>query len=130
MGESERGSAAVATGTAPSLDEVFDVLSEQRRRYALYELWMREPGVATVTELTERVLALENRADESEAYQRTVRTTLQHSHLPKLEDAGVVEHDARSETVRYWRQPSVEEWLEHAYHKEFSRRQRAEFGYE
>jgi hypothetical protein len=43
---------------------------------------------------------------------------LQHIHLPKLEDAGILEQDPRSETVRYWSQPSVEEWLEHAQHKE------------
>jgi len=43
---------------------------------------------------------------------------LQHIHLPKLEDAGILEQDPRSETVRYWGQPSVEEWLEHAQHKE------------
>jgi len=43
---------------------------------------------------------------------------LRHSHLPKLEDAGLVEYDSRSETVRYWSQPSLEELLEHVRHKE------------
>ncbi|OLZ40793.1 hypothetical protein A6E15_07225 [Natrinema saccharevitans] len=120
----------------PSLDLVFDLLSNRRRRYALYYLNQQSDGVATVAALAKNVVAFERGAadgadrdaarspsdqDPDPADERgTVRVELRHVHLPKLEDAGVLEHDRRSETVRYWGQPSLEEWLEHAYHKEMS----------
>lgn len=134
MRETE-GEAAALTGEAtPSLDLVFDLLSNSRRRYALYYLNDQSDGVATIETLTENVIALERTRDGGETAaaetgttadsnsvdrQTAVLTELQHSHLPKLEDAGILEHDQRSETIRYWGQPSLEEWLEHARHKEF-----------
>ncbi|ELY64489.1 DUF7344 domain-containing protein [Natrinema versiforme] len=133
MRETEGEPAALTGEATPSLDLVFDLLSNSRRRYALYFLNDRPDGVATVDTLTENVIALERTIDGDETdaaetatvadsisadRQTTVLAELQHSHLPKLEDAGVLEHDRRSETVRYWGQPSLEEWLEHARHKE------------
>ncbi|RKD94979.1 hypothetical protein ATJ93_1826 [Halopiger aswanensis] len=141
----------VATDATPSLDLVFDLLSNRRRRFALYYLYDQPDGVATIDDLTDHVARLERRTLETEAdteslseseiesdsssnstgesdaasvstatgdRRQQIQTELQHIHLPKLEDAGVLEHDPRSETVRYWTQPSLEEWLEHAYHKE------------
>ncbi|MGQ3413287.1 DUF7344 domain-containing protein [Natrinema sp. LN54] len=131
MREREGEAAAVTGDATPSLDLVFELLSNSRRRYALYYLNDRPDGVATVENLAENVIALERTIDgdegdtaepitvaDSAAGQTGVRTELQHIHLPKLEDAGILEHDQRSETVRYWSQPSLEEWLEHAHHKE------------
>lgn len=111
--------------TTPSLDQVFELLSNSRRRYALYYLTDQSDGVATLETLTEHVVALEQRLGTVNGTHTTdrhtsVRTALTHTHLPKLEDAGVLDYDRRSETVRYWRQPSVEEWLEHAHHKEIT----------
>lgn len=128
MRETEGEVAALAPQDTPSLDLVFELLSNSRRRYVLYHLNERPDGVATLETLAENVRALERtiggddadgEGDEgSAARQSGVRTELRHVHLPKLEDAGVLEHDRRSDTVRYWGQPSLEEWLEHAYHKE------------
>ncbi|QCS42453.1 hypothetical protein [Natrinema versiforme] len=131
MREREGEATAVTGDATPSLDLVFELLSNSRRRYALYYLNDRPAGVATVENLAENVIALERTIDgdegdtaepitvaDSAAGQTGVRTELQHIHLPKLEDAGILEHDQRSETVRYWSQPSLEEWLEHAHHKE------------
>ncbi|ELY79800.1 hypothetical protein [Natrinema pallidum] len=131
----QEGATALTAAVPPSLDLVFDLLSNSRRRYVLYDLNDRPDGVATIENLTENVIALEeatacdtadgesttgSTADSDATDQRTgVQLELQHVHLPKLEDAGVLEHDRRSETVRYWTQPSLEEWLEHAHHKEF-----------
>ncbi|OAQ53976.1 hypothetical protein HTG_00170 [Natrinema mahii] len=128
------GVSTVQADAMPSLDLVFDLLSNRRRRYALYYLNQRSDGVATVAALAKNVVAFERiaagGADRDSARspadagpadgQDTVRVELRHVHLPKLEDAGVLEHDRRSETVRYWGQPSLEEWLEHAHHKEMS----------
>ncbi|QCC60429.1 hypothetical protein NP511_00285 [Natrinema thermotolerans] len=130
------GVSTLQADAMPSLDLVFDLLSNRRRRYALYYLNQQSDGVATVAALAQNVVAFERIAaedadrdsarsppdrDADPADEReTVRVELRHVHLPKLEDAGVLEHDRRSETVRYWGQPSLEEWLEHAHHKEMS----------
>ncbi|WP_226041873.1 hypothetical protein [Natrinema sp. DC36] len=137
MRETKGEATAMAPDATPSLDLVFDLLSDSRRRYALYYLNDQPDGVATIEKLTKNVIALERSTgtdeemtaktgtvsghdpEDGSADQRaSVRMELQHIHLPKLEDAGILEHDTRSETVRYWSQPSVEEWLEHAEHKE------------
>lgn len=127
MREREGESARLVAETTPSLDLVFDLLSNRRRRYALYLLYEQADGVATIEEVTDHVTYLENRktesgpADESATQRkREIQVELQHVHLPKLEDAGVLEIDQRSETIRYWTQPTLEEWLEHAQHKELS----------
>ncbi|WP_436344395.1 DUF7344 domain-containing protein [Natronorubrum sp. FCH18a] len=147
MRETEREPAKITAEVTPSLDLIFDLLSNRRRRYALYYMHDQPDGVATLDELANAIVALQgtdsseesaianeasataSETDTSDAAdsdtdcdQRRlqVRTELQHTHLPKLEDAGVLDHDQRSETVRYWNQPSLEEWLEHAKHKELS----------
>ena len=138
MRETEGESTRIPAQVTPSLDVIFDLLSNRRRRYALYHLHDQPDGVATLDELTDAVVTreyVESNPSQStvttdcadadadtdsplETRRRQIRTELQHTHLPKLEDAGVLEHDQRSETVRYWNQPSLEEWLEHAEHKE------------
>ncbi|RQH00066.1 DUF7344 domain-containing protein [Natrarchaeobius oligotrophus] len=126
MRETERESATLSAETTPSLDLVFNLLANERRRYALYFLYEQQDGVATVEEVTDNVAAFENRStgpepqSDLEEQKRQIQTELRHVHLPKLEDAGILEHDQRSETVRYWTQPTLEEWLEHAYHKELT----------
>lgn len=124
MRERERESRTITGEATPSLNLIFDLLSNRRRRYVLYCLHEQPDGVATIGEVTDTVLAFEHRTGNSEADQdsetqrQTIQTELQHVHLPKLADAGVLEHDQRSDTVRYWTQPSLEEWLEHAQYKE------------
>ncbi len=122
MRKREQGSRSIATAEPPSLDLIFDLLSNRRRRYTLYCLSERVDGVAAVDELVDAVVRLEAEAEdvsrEFDEHRKTVRAELRHSHLPKLADTSLLEHDRRSETVRYWNQPSLEEWLEHAKHKE------------
>ena len=125
MREPDRESATLVTESAPSLDLVFDLLSNRRRRYALYFLFDQHDGVATIDDVAEHVVTLEHQlghAKDGSLSEREdgVRIELQHVHLPKLEDAGILELDRRTETVRYWTQPTLEEWLEHAKHKELS----------
>lgn len=75
-----------------SLDDVFEVLSANRRRHALYVLYRRSDST-TVRDLAD-ALTPESGTD-------TARTTaaLAHVHLPKLDDAGVVEYDREAGTV-------------------------------
>ncbi|WP_428222012.1 DUF7344 domain-containing protein [Halorientalis brevis] len=76
-----------------------------RRRICLY-LMRSDQTVVTVDDLVEIL------ADEDDDQER-LAIDLHHRHLPKLADAGIVEYDARSNTTRYWGQPTVEKWAEH-----------------
>lgn len=111
---------AMATSTTLDLDTVFEVLSDRRQRYVLYALYRTEGGVMTVDELARRVSRTEDdgRTLVGEQHIERIVDDLRERHLPKLVDAGVVEYDDRSETVRYYERPALEEWLEHAEYKE------------
>jgi DNA-binding transcriptional ArsR family regulator len=81
----------------PTEQEVFDILSNRRRRYALYAL-LDDDG-ATIGSLAEQIAAWENDCTVPEvtsAERKRVYTALQQSHLPKLERAGLVEFDRES----------------------------------
>jgi hypothetical protein len=78
-----------------SRDLVFDVLKNRRRRYALH--YMRHAdGSVQLSELAEQVAAWENdiTVDAITAAERKrVYTALYQSHLPKLDDAGIVDYN-------------------------------------
>ncbi|SEW18121.1 hypothetical protein SAMN04487945_1973 [Halobacterium jilantaiense] len=79
----------------PTEDEVFDVLSSRRRRYALHMLKGRDEAVE-LGDVAEQVAAWEygeDVADVSYDERKRVYTALQQSHLPKMDDAGVVSFD-------------------------------------
>lgn len=85
-----------------ALDRVFDLLSEERRRYALYYLANRE-GAVPVAELAEAVADWEDRdggGSDSWTDVDRIELTLQHSHLPKASEAEFVEYDADERVVR------------------------------
>lgn len=103
----------------PSLDTIFEALSHRYRRYTLYALYRAENGVLTIDQLVTRITQLLHTWKGSKTNQQgQIESELREHHLPKLMIDGIVEFDERSETVRYWRQPSLEEWLEHAEYKE------------
>ncbi|WP_227378574.1 DUF7344 domain-containing protein [Haladaptatus halobius] len=96
-----------------SLDTIFDILSHSHRRYVLSYLSQTEDDLATVADL---VAFVSNHESEDEtSVQRTqddaVRVAMHHNHLPKLDDAGVIEFDTQSETIRYWAHPRLERCL-------------------
>ena len=106
----------------PSFDTLFDLLAERRRRYALYVLVGTDDGLAEVETLADQVAMWEARSDDAtvtDSLRASIATELREKHLPRLADADVVEYDARSDVVRYWRQPTLEEYLEHTHFKEF-----------
>jgi predicted transcriptional regulator len=85
----------------PSQDELFDVLSNRRRRYAVHAL-EREHGPVELGDVAEQVAAWEYDVDvEQVSYdeRKRVYTALQQSHLPMMDDAGVVEFDKNRGTV-------------------------------
>ncbi|WP_049922023.1 DUF7344 domain-containing protein [Halopiger djelfimassiliensis] len=78
--------------------EVFDLLSNHRRRYAIHYC-KREDGPVELGDLAEHVAAWELDKDVAEltsAERKRVYTSLQQTHLPTLEEAGMVEFDDRT----------------------------------
>lgn len=119
--------ATTAPGTAStlSLDAVFEVLSDRHRRFVLYTLADLEDDVVPLEELVEEVVtltaALDGDALTHERY-RDIATDLYHWHLPVLADVGIIDCDARHDTVRYLRPPLLETWVDRVSHDELPSR--------
>ena len=77
-----------------SEDELFDVLANQRRRFAVHLLKREERDQIAIGDMAEQIAAWENGIDTAEVTgneRKRVYTALQQSHLPKMDDAGVVD---------------------------------------
>ena len=77
-------------------DEIFDVLSNERRQCILHYLKKQGGRRVDLRELVNHVAAWENditleQLDSAE--RKRVYTALRQSHLPKLEDSGLIEYD-------------------------------------
>ncbi|WP_251343082.1 DUF7344 domain-containing protein [Haloplanus halophilus] len=84
-----------------SKDTIFSMLSNQRRRYVLYYLH-RNPGTVELRDLAERIAAWENDvsvADLNYKQRKRVYTSLHQTHLPKLDEAGIVDYDRDRGTI-------------------------------
>lgn len=98
---SQAGQGRRGRGLPPSTD-VFDVLSNRRRRYALHHLKQRSDQRASLAELSRRVTAWEQETDPAElTYEdrRSAHTSLSQFHLPKMHEAGLVEFDPEERVV-------------------------------
>lgn len=81
-------------GGSPNIsdDELFEVLSNRRRRYTVHAL-EETNGAAEIGDVAEQVAAWEYDVDIDEvSYEerKRVYTALQQSHLPMMDDAGIV----------------------------------------
>jgi len=84
----------------PDRDEMFHVLRNQRRRFAIHHL-KRDGGPVDVGDLATQVAAWENRVPVEEVtstQRRRVYNALKQTHIPELDDTGVVEEE-RGEVV-------------------------------
>jgi DNA-binding transcriptional ArsR family regulator len=78
-----------------SKDVIFSMLSNQRRRHVLHYL-KRNEGPATIRDLAEQIAAWENGIEIQELnykQRKRVYTSLHQTHLPKLDDCGIVEYN-------------------------------------
>ena len=92
-------------GPGSDLDVVYTVLSNRRRRYVLYHLNDLPSGSATVDELVELVAAWEEMTVDAEPppdHKAIIERALLTSHLPAIDDAGLVEYDERSGAVKFY----------------------------
>ena len=83
-------------------DELFEVLSNQRRRFTLHYLKQSESRRVDLSDLSTQVAAWEENVPPAEIRyedRKSVHTALAQFHLPKMCDAGVVEYNAGRKTV-------------------------------
>jgi predicted transcriptional regulator len=100
VAETDPESPSIESSERLSEEEIFDVLSHHRRRYALH--YLVESGPTELGELAEHVAAWENdkTPDElSSSERKHVYSALQQSHLPKMDEVGVVEFDKDRGTI-------------------------------
>lgn len=99
-----------------SQDEVFDLLSNRRRRYVLNYL-LREDRPVSIQELSRELAMWEFDVDADELtdqQEKRIYVALYQTHIPKLEDVGVIDYDADASLVELTEearqlQPYVEE---------------------
>lgn len=88
-------------GEKPSMDDLYDVFANRRRRYALHYLKQKE-GSTDFGELAEQVAAWEcgkPRQEITSNERKYVYSALQQRHLPKMHEIGMVEFDKRGGRV-------------------------------
>lgn len=95
--------AGVSTDEPPSLtpEEIFQLLSNRRRRYALHYLDQVDEPVS-VRDLSEQIAAWEydiDRGDVTPPIRKRIYTALHQGHLPKMDRLEVIEYDKDRGTV-------------------------------
>lgn len=96
--------------TEHPLDRLYGVLTAERRRRLLFYLHRKDGDVASCTELVD-YLVVDEAESVADLDTDEVAISLYHTHLPKLADAGLIEYDERSRTVRYHGDDTVGEHL-------------------
>jgi hypothetical protein len=103
-GASQAGSSVVERpDTAPTRDDVFEALSNRRRRYALHHLKQLDSDEPVdLSEVSTQVAAWElgsNPRSLSYDDRKNVHTSLYQFHAPKMDELGLIEYDQRGGTV-------------------------------
>jgi hypothetical protein len=83
-----------------SLDETFELLAHERRRRVI--TCLREHGTLTLADLADEIAEREHDAPISKIPKEDVLhvySSLWHTHVPKLAEAGVVEYDQDRDLV-------------------------------
>lgn len=81
--------------TQPEKDELYDLLSNHRRRYIIH-FCKQADGPLTLSDLAEKVAAREQDksvAELTSAERKRVYTSLQQTHLDRLDEAGMIDFD-------------------------------------
>ena len=109
------GSAPLFRGgkTAHDLDEVFDVLSDRRRRIVLNHLRDAEGEWVRVGDLAERIATWEvELVDPASVSVESIELDLVHGHLPKLESTDLIDYEQDERRVTYRGADRVEQFLD------------------
>jgi len=114
-GESPRGPRHL------SVDAILGLLAQQERRDLIQRLQQESKNSCSFEKIVEHLLSkTADRTGERPGHDN-MEVQLQHVHLPKLADAGLIEYDVRSQTVRYNSHDEVEQLLERIHEFERNR---------
>ena len=95
-----------------SLDAMLDILAHRQRRYLLEYLADAPDDSGSFEQVTRHVVEQASVRDGEQPNRNEIEVSIQHKHLPRLVDAGLVEYDARSKTIRYHPNERLERLLE------------------
>lgn len=94
--------------TGRSIDLWFAALSDPRRRSLCRYAMRTDGGPVAHEELVDHVVRRAPETDSAEPDRERVETELRHVHLPKLDDAGMVDYDRQSGVVHIDRETTAE----------------------
>ncbi|ELY83741.1 DUF7344 domain-containing protein [Natrinema pallidum] len=77
----------------------YEILADADRYYILYEL-VQNNGLVTISDLAQQLAACSTVSEDSDRSIEHAKIRLVHNHLPRLEDHGLIEYDARSGDMR------------------------------
>lgn len=95
---------------AISTDKALELLADRQRRRVLHHL-VDSNGPATIDQLIEAVSNKSSSRGPNDL-RKLITVNLHHIHLPKLQEAGLIEMDTQSETIRYNPDQQVEDILQ------------------
>ncbi|PSQ48749.1 hypothetical protein BRD15_04745 [Halobacteriales archaeon SW_6_65_15] len=87
----------IDTRVVEDVSSAFELLQDARRRGVLYTV--KRNGETSVEEVAHRIAAWESADDQRATEPKAVETSLVHSHLPKLDAAGVIDYDSKRGSV-------------------------------
>lgn len=112
--------ASAAEGSAASeddrldLNQLFELLSKERRRYALYCFKETSKTEMSLNALVDRLRSFEGVETATETQREELKLALQHTHLPKLADAAVIDYDPSDATIEFTGGARLERWIHRA----------------
>lgn len=93
------------------VDTIFDILSHPGRRYVLTYLIQSE-GFVSISELVDYVITRTSASMTDSEFRRRVTVELTHTHLPKLEEEGLISYNMERQIVMQTDQtPTVRPFL-------------------
>lgn len=107
------GCSRQSEGNRGNVNQAFSVLAAPERRTIVGFFRKTDYATVSVRGLAD-VCNLEGAENGGGTTTDYLVTTLRHQHLPKLEDAGVIEYDRESQRVSYRGDALVEDLLESA----------------
>jgi len=96
-----------------SLDACLTLVADRRRRRLLEHLQHNGNGEVRIDDLVDQLYRAESAAaDDRQMSRDQLAIQLNHSHLPKLADHGVIEHDHERGTIKYRPDDQIEAVLD------------------
>ena len=96
-----------------SLDACLTLVADRHRRRLLEHLQHNGNGEVRIDDLVDQLYQAEQAAaDDRQVSRDQLAIQLNHSHLPKLADHGVIEHDHERGTIAYRPDEQIEAVLE------------------